>query len=292
MVIFSETFFRDAFNFSELEQTVVSTVRLAASNPNYLYLFLQRYCYFNGYASAVISRLASSVAMSRYLFTDPDILVIEEADKGFQISAEIMVAASDEGAYGITHRELAQLLLKNAGDYADLSTDERNQFSRIPAWLDEIVQAVMAGYQGTPHDAVSLIKAIGFHAASEMLGDKEYALLDMIIRYENKGVGFDRYLRDQTTPIPIRGHRYDPWCYVVIHGKHEGSGAEARHFIHVLEALNMVVSYRPEAEQQIVEWVLEGYKAFVELQQNLFREIYRECLQMLEVPQAANLVSV
>jgi hypothetical protein len=291
MALFSETFFRQAFDFPEIEQTVASTMRLAASNPVALYLFLQRYCYFNGYASSVISRLASSIAISRYLFTDSEILVIEEADKGFQISAEIMVAASDEGAYGVTHRELAQLLLKTAGDYAGLSTDERNKLSRVPAWLDEIVQAVIAGYQGTPGNAASLIRAIGFHAASEMLGDNEYALLDMIVRYENQGVGFDRYLTEQTTPAPIRSHRYDPWCYVVIHGKHEGSGAEARHFVHVLKALNMVVGYRPEAEQQIIEWVLEGYKAFVELQQNLFREIYRECLQMLEVTQMANLVS-
>ncbi len=289
---FSETFFREILDFSDLEKTIASTMHLAAQNPISFYLFLQRYTYFNGYASAVISRLASSIAMSRYLFTDPEILVNEEADRGFQISAEIMIAASDEGAYGITHRELAQLLLTTAGDYAGLPINERNQFSQVPVWLDEIVQDVMTAYQGTPGDVVSLIRAIGFHTASEMLGDREYALLDMIVRYENQGVGFDRYLQEQTSSVPIRGHRYDPWCYVVIHGKHEGTGAEARHFVHVLEALNMVVRYRPESEQQIIEWVLEGYQAFVELQQRLFREIYRECLELLENSNKANLISV
>lgn len=292
MKLFSETFFKAAFDFSELEQTVTATIRLAANDPAALYLLLQYYTYFNGYASSVISRLASSIAMSRYLFSDPETLVIEEADRGFQISAEIMVAASDEGAYGITHRELAQLMLRKVGDYAELSTEQRNQLSQVPGWLDEVVKEVMAGYQGTPGDAISLIRSIGFHAASEMLGDREYALMDMIIRYENQGVGFDRYLKQQTTPVQIRGHRYDPWCYVVIHGKHEGSGAEARHFEHVVEALNMVVRYRPESEQQIIEWVLEGYQAFVELQQRLFKEIYRECLQLLAASQTANLVSI
>ncbi|MBD2534848.1 hypothetical protein H6G97_37560 [Nostoc flagelliforme FACHB-838] len=289
MKVFSEALFKEAFDFSELEQIVTATIRLAVSNPIALYIFLQYYIYFNGYASSVISRLVSSVAMSRYLFTDPEILVTEEADRGFQISAEIMVAASDEGAYGITHRELAQLMLRTAGNYAKLSTKERNQFSQVPLWLDEIVQAVMAGYQGTPDNAISLIRSIGFHAASEMLGDREYALLDMIVRYENQEFGFDRYLKQQTTPVPIRGHRYDPWCYVVIHGKHEGSGAEARHFDHVLEALNMVVRYRPESEQQILQWVLEGYQAFVYIQQSLFREIYRECLQLIEASQIVSL---
>jgi hypothetical protein len=292
MLHFSETFFTELLDFSELDQTVVSTVRLASQNAISLYVFFQHYTYFNGYASAVISRLASSVAMSRYLFTNPDILVTEEADRGFQISAEIMIAASDEGAYGITHRELAQLLMKTAGDYAGLSINDRNQFSQSPAWLDEMVKDVMAAYQGTPGDAASLIRAIGFHAASEMLGDREYALLDMIIRYEQRGVGFDKYLREQITPVKIRGHKYDPWCYVLIHGKHEGSGAEAKHFVHVLEALNMVVRYRPESEQQIVQWVVEGCQAFVDLQQRLFKEIYRECLELPETKMTPQLLTV
>lgn len=290
MPLFSETTFKDAFNFSKLDRTVASTIGLAAQDPKALYLFFQRYTYFNGYASAVIARLASSIAMSRYLFADPDTLATEEADRGFLISAEIMVAASDEGAYGITHRELAQLLLKAVADYAELSIGDRNQFFQVPTWMDESVKAVMAGYQGTPNDIVSLIQAIGFHTASEMLGDREYAILDKIVRYENQGVGFDRYLTEQTSPTKIRGHRYDPWCYVLIHGKHEGSGAEAKHLDHVLDALNMLLLYRPESEQQIMEWVFQGYQAFVDIQQRVFREIYRECLEMSQSSETRPLV--
>jgi hypothetical protein len=292
MILFSENLFKELVDFSDLDETVISTVRLAAQNPTALYLFCQRYSYFNGYASSVIARLASSIAMSRYLFADPEILVIEEADRGFQISAEIMIAASDEGAYGVTHRELAQLFIKTVGDYAGLSVQERNQFSQIPAWLTELVAKVMADYQGTPGDIASLIRAIGFHAASEMLGDREYALLDMVVRYENRGTGFDRYLKEAISPIKIRGHRYDPWCYVVIHGKHKGSGAEAKHFIHVLNALNMLIRYRPESEQQITEWVFEGYKAFVGLQQHLFRQIYQECLELPKTSNTSQLLGV
>ncbi|MGL5872501.1 MAG: hypothetical protein ACRC2R_09045 [Xenococcaceae cyanobacterium] len=290
MALYTEETFTDNFNFVELEQTVASTIRLATQNPTSLYLFFQRYIYFNGYASAVIARLASSIAMSRYLFTDPDVLTFEEADRGFQISAEVMIAASDEGSHEITHRELAQLLLQTLGNYAGFSSDERNQFAKAPSWMNEIVRDVMAGYQGTPNDVASLIKSVGFHAASEMLGDREYALLDMIIRYENKGFGFDRYLKDHTSAVRIRNHRYDPWCYIVIHGKHDGSGAEARHFVHVLNALNMINSYRIESPEQIQEWVFEGYKSFVELQQRVFREIYRECL-LLQSEKTSELVA-
>lgn len=292
MTIFSESFFKNKFDFAEIEQTITSPIRLTAQNPASLYLFFQRYTYFNGYASSVISRLASSIAMSRYLFTDPEVLVTEEADRGFQISAEVMIAAADEGAYGVTHRELAQLLLKGLGEYAGLSVDERNQFASVSPWLDKLIESVMAGYQGVPNDATSLIQAIGFHTASEMLGDLEYALIDKIIRHENKGTGFDRYLKEKSSPTKIRNHQYDPWCYIVIHGKHEGAGAEARHFVHVLNALNMVVRYRPESEQQIIEQVLQGYTAFVELQQRLFKEIYRECLELSQTSNTNNLVLV
>lgn len=292
MTLLSETVLEERFDFSALEQTVASTIRLAAQNPTSLYLFFQQYIYFNGYASSVISRLASSIAMSRYLFADPDKLVIEEADRGFEIAAEIMVAAADEGAYGVTHRALAQLLLKTVGDYAELSTDERNQFSKAPTWLNEIVEAVMAGYQGTPGNAASLIQAIGFHAASEMLGDREYALLDRIVCHENREVGFARYLKEQTSSVKIREHRYGPWCYVLIHGKHEGTGAEAKHFVHVLDAINMLFLYRPEPEQQILEWVLQGFNAFVELQQRLFTEISRECLELLQTSETTHSLPV
>jgi hypothetical protein len=292
MPLFTEATFTDKYNFLELEKTVASTIRLASQNPSNLYLFFQRYIYFNGYASSVIARLASSIAMSRYLFTDPDVLTIEEADRGFQISAEVMIAASDEGSHEITHRELAQLLMKTLGNYAGLSSEERNKFAKNPKWIDEIVKDTMAKYQGTPGDVASLIKSVGFHAASEMLGDREYAMLDTIIRYENKGFGFDRYLKDYTSAVKIGNHRYDPWCYIVIHGKHDGAGAEARHFIHVLNALNMILKYRIESPEQIQEWVFEGYQDFVNLQQRLFREIYRECLGMSQSSKISELISV
>jgi hypothetical protein len=295
MTQFTESYFEGLFDFAELDRTVSSTIRLATKDPVTFYQFFQRYIYFNGYASSVIARLASSIAMSRYLFKDPNVAVAEEADRGFQISAEVMVAASDEGAYEITHRELAQLLTKTLGDYAQLSVEERNQMSVVPAWLDEIVAETMAGYQGTPNDAHSLIKAIGFHAASELLGDREYALLDMIVRHENKGIGFDKYLRSESKATRIRqgGHRYDPWCYIVIHGKYEGTGAEAKHFVHVLNALNMLAGTRPESAEQIAELVEEGFRSFVELQQRLFKKIFQECLTMSQKPQkVASLATV
>jgi len=292
MSLFSEALFEEKCNLIDADQTVESTIRLAAQTPESLYLFFQRYTHFNGYVSAVISRLASTIAMSRYLFTDPSIAVVEEADKGFQLSTEIMVAAADEGAHGITHRELAQITLKTVGDYAGFSTTQRNAVAQIPDWLEQIIDGILAGYPGEHNDVESLVKAVGFHAASELLGDREYAILDKVIRYDNKGTGFDRYLREEAAPAKVNGHRYDPWCYVLIHGKHEGSGEEAKHFEHVLNALHMLTDYLPESDEQIMDWALSGFSDFVALQQRLFREIYRESLELAQQATESKLTAV
>jgi hypothetical protein len=281
MTLFTEQLFHELFDFSELDRTVSSTVRLAAKNPVSLYLFFQRYTYFNGYASAVIARLASSIGMSRYLFSNSELLAIEEADRGMEIAALVMSAAADEGLNDRpVHRVLAQLLLKTVGSYAELSAEERNEFAKIPTWLKEIVDALITDYQGTPGDISSLIRALGFHLASEMLGDREYSLLDMIIRRENKGIGFERYLREKAVPVRIQGHKYHPWCWVTIHSECDRSAAEAEHRDYALKALNMTARYCRESEHRVLTWAKEGFDQFVDLQQGLFRAIYRECLEL------------
>lgn len=293
MSLFSETTFKDVVDFSELDRTVTSTIRLAAQDPILLYLFFQRYTHFNGYASAVISRLASSIGLSRYLFKNSELLVTEEADRGMEIAAQVLSAAADEGANDTpVHRALAQLTLKTVGNYAGLSDDQRNEFAKVPAWLQEIVDAVVSGYQGTPGDIASLIRAMGFHLASEMLGDREYALLDTVIRYENQGIGFDRYLREQATPVKIQGHRYTAWSWILIHSRHDGCGVELEHSECALTALNMAVRYSPESDQQMLNWAREGFAAFVEIQQRLFKEIYQECLELSPSSKPQHLVLI
>ena len=290
MTIFSETFFSEKFDFVELDLTVASSVKLAVQTPVSLYLFFQRYTYFNAYASSLIARLASSIAISRYLFKEPEMLINEQADRGMQIADKVMFAAVDEGANGISHRSLAQATLRAIGDYAGLSVEERNQYSQVPSWLDEIVNRTIQNYQGTPGDIASLIKAMGFHLASEMMGDREYTILDRIIRHENKGVGFDSYL-NQTSGIQIGDHRYHPWCWVLIHSQYESSGIELLHYQSALEALNLSLRYTNKLEKEIFHWVLQGFQRFVDLQQTLFREIYRECLELSQTTKIPYVIS-
>jgi hypothetical protein len=278
MTVFSEDIFKARYDFAALDRTVASTVRAAAQDPYKLYLFFQRYSHFNGYASAVISRLASSIGLSRYLFNNSELVVKEEADRGMEIAAQVLSAAADEGANDSpVHRSLAQLTLKTVGNYADLSDDQRNRLAQIPGWLDVLVKEVVAGYEGTPGSIKTLVKAMGFHLASEMLGDREYSIIDEIIRYENRGQGFDKYLREVAKPVKIHGHNYTPWSWILIHSRHDGTGVEIEHSEYALSALNLTIRYRPEPEQQLMAWAMEGYGEFVDLQQQLFKEIALEC---------------
>ncbi|MGB7415316.1 MAG: hypothetical protein WA902_14010, partial [Thermosynechococcaceae cyanobacterium] len=209
----------------------------------------------------------------------PELIVTEEADRGMEIAAKVMSAAADEGANDSpVHRALAQLTVKTAGDYAGLSADERNELSPVPMWLREISEAVIVSYQGIPGDVASLVKAMGFHLASEMLGDQEYTLLDMVIRHENRDTGFDAYLRNEAKPVKIGDHRYTPWSWILIHSQYGGSGVEVEHFEYGLDALNLAARFSRESEAQMKSWAIEGFGEVVALQQRMFREIYKECL--------------
>ena len=283
MPTFSENFFHELFDFEQIEGTLTSTLRLAVKDPEALYLFFQRYSHFNGYASAMIARLASTIGLSRYTFRNPELTVTEESDRGMDIAAQVMSAAADEGANGTpVHRALSQLTVKTVGDYAGLNDDERNQFAHIPSWLKEVVRDVISTYEGKIDDEASMVKAMGFHMASEMLGDREYSLLDMVVRYENEGIGFDRYLKQKAKPVLINDHRYVPWSWVLIHSRHNGHGVEVEHSEFAIAALNMAARYGSVPEKQVKAWAEEGFRAFVELQQRLFREIRLECLEMAQ----------
>jgi hypothetical protein len=274
---FSEDFFRECFAVAEAENRIEQYFNRAIQNPTGLYMFFQRYTHFNAYTSAVIARLASSIAMSRYLFNDPTVPVIEEADRGANLAAKVMIAAADEGTKeGVPHRALAQLLLRTMGDYANLSIDERNQFATAPTWLTRICDDIMTGYAGVPGDAASLIRSMGFHAASELFGDIESTLVDKVVRYDHKNIGFDAFLR-KTPAGEICGHRYHPWCYILIHASYGGAGGvETSHFESVVDALNLVADYRPESVAQIMEWVLEGFEQFMSLLEDLFARVDAE----------------
>jgi hypothetical protein len=276
------------YDLPSLDRSVESTCELAVKDPRALYLFMQRYVHFNGYAGSLVARLASSIGLSRDLFNNSN-SVIDEADRGMEIAAKVFAATIDEhadqGAKYIPHRTLAQITLKAVGDYAGLTEKERNEFAVTPTWMKEVLNDTVTKYQGVPGDAAALIRGMGCHVASEMLADREYALIDKVIRHDNRGKGFDAFLRNGDGKAKINGHNFSAWYWIVIHSKHQGVGVEAEHSDFALEAIDLAAAYRPESAQQIREYALQGFSDFVSIQQRVFAEISKECseLRVLEL---------
>jgi hypothetical protein len=269
---FTTETFDDLFDRQMNNANIEATIKLAASDPVKLYYFMQRYAYFNSFAGSLVARLASSIGISYQLFRQEEVAVVEQSDRGLEIAAKVLAATIDEhadaGAQQVPHRTLAQVTLQAVGDYAQLSNLELNKIGEAPDWMETIITDLIAGYQGKIDDLEAIVTAIGFHIGSELLADREYSLIDKVVRYTNRGHGFDAWL--QGKQVEVGGKRLSPWYWIVVHGKHNASGVEADHFELALDALNLLAQYRPESHEQIWQWASKGFLDFAELQQRLF----------------------
>jgi hypothetical protein len=272
------------FDLPKINSSVESCCEVAMRDPKALYIFMQRYVHFNGYAGSLVARLASSIGLSRDLFNDADCTISDQADRGMDIAAKVIAATIDEhadqGAKYVPHRTLAQATLKAVGDYAGLTEKERNELAVVPDWLKELLNETVTGYQGVPGDAAALIRGMGFHAASEILADNEYATIDKVVRYNHRGRGFDAYLQSGSGKLKVNNRQFSAWYWIVVHGKHGSAGVEVEHFQMALEAIDLAAKYRPESAQKVREYALEGFNHFAVIQQKLFAEIAKECSEV------------
>ena len=91
--------------------------------------------------------------------------------------------------------------------------------------------------------------------------------------------GFDGYLSDGHRQVTVNGQNINPWYWVVVHGNYKGSGVEEEHFQCALKAFSLASQYLQEGEETIKELFFAGFRAFIDVQQSLFRAIRRECLE-------------
>jgi hypothetical protein len=284
---FTEQEFDRYFNFSTLDQTVEAACQTVARYPKALYLFMQRYTHFNGAAGSLVARLASSIGLSRELFREPTCGAFDEADRGLEVAAKVLAATIDEHSdahhKGCSHRMLAQATLKSIGHYAGLSEQERNFFATVPTWLAELLNAAVTGYQGIPGELDALIRAMGVHAASEMLAAREYSLIDKVVRNDNAGLGFDKYLKDGHGQVEMNGRRISAWYWIAVHGSYKEVGVETDHAQDALEALNLAMRYCSLPSEQVRQLACEGFQAFATIQQRFFQETQKECLELIKV---------
>jgi hypothetical protein len=284
--VFTPEKFDSCFNVDNLNKFAEEACRTAVQHPKAFYLFMQRYIHFNSQAGSLVARLASSVGLSRTLFMDSAADVYHESDRGMEIAARIIAATVDEHSdtHGkeLAHRSLAQATLKSVGDYAQLTAAERNELGQIPGWLASMMEAQTQAYQGEPNNLQALMTAMGVHAASEVLADREYVAIDRIVRFENKNQGYDAYLRDGHGKVEVAGHTIGAWYWVAVHGSHTQSGVEKEHFDEALSAINLATRYLPDDQEMVSRWVFEGFSAFATMQQSFFRQVHEECLELIK----------
>jgi hypothetical protein len=275
---FTTETFHNLFDRQINDDNIEKTVELASADPKKLYYFMQRYAYFNSFAGSLVARLASSIGISYQLFRQTGVSVSEQSDRGLEIAAKVLAATIDEhadaGAQQVPHRTLAQGTLQAIGEYAGLNEIELNQAAQPPAWLQEIITDLINDYQGKIDDLEALVTALGFHIGSELLADREYSIIDKVVRYTNKGAGFDAWLKGKQ--IEIGGKNLSPWYWIVIHGKHNSVGVEAEHCQLAVDALNLLAQYRPESNDNILKWASKGFLSFAQLQERLFTDIQAE----------------
>jgi hypothetical protein len=232
MLLFCEERFEQDFQFDRLKQTIRTVMQSAVITPKSFYYFIQRYSYFNGHAAA--AGLASSLALSQAFCCDAAQTIVAKSDRRFD-------------------RVLDYSLLHAVGDYAQLSVPERHRMAQVPAWLTEVVEALVSQYQTSGDDIAALVRTLGFYTASEMMGNLENLLLDQVV------------------------HPDCSWRYIMVHRQPKGRGNYCQL---ALNTLNMTLDDRSELPEQIKAWVYEGYQNFIDLQQRLFYEIYRESLEL------------
>jgi hypothetical protein len=270
--------FHNLFDRNQNDAIIESTVEVAATNPVKLYYFMQRYAYFNSFAGSLVARLASSIGLSYHLFRQPGISVLDQSDRGLEIAAKVFAATVDEhadpSADKVPHRTLAQATLKAVGEYAQLSDAQLNQAAQTPEWMNEIITIALDGYSGKIGDLEALATSLGFHIGSELLADREYSIIDKVVRYTNRGEGFDTWLKGKQ--VEVGGKSLSPWYWIVIHGKHNSTGVEAEHCQFAIDALNLLAQYRPESHETILKWASQGFLDFAQLQERLFQDIQSE----------------
>ncbi len=270
--------FHNLFDRNQNDAIIESTVEVAATNPVKLYYFMQRYAYFNSFAGSLVARLASSIGLSYHLFRQPGISVLDQSDRGLEIAAKVFAATIDEhadgGAGNLPHRTLAQATLKAVGEYARLRDAQLNLAAQTPEWMNELITIALDVYPGKIGDVEALATAIGCHIGSELLADREYAIIDKVVRHTNRGVGFDAWLKGKQ--VTVGGKRLSPWYWIVVHGKHESVGVEADHSDYAIEALNLLAQYSSESHETILKWASKGFLDFAQLQESLFQNIQAE----------------
>ena len=261
----------------------------ALLSPQATYIFFARYAALNGYAGPLVARLASSLGLSRGIFKDHS-ESSDVSDRDMLIAQHVFAATVDEFGdskqRGLTHRTLAQGTVEAAARYACLTRHRREQLSHLPVQYLPVLHAFIREYQGEVGNARALIRALGFHLASEQRADREYALIDEVFCHTSWGKEFKAWLADNKR-VELAGESIPAWYWVATHGHYGGTGVEWEHFDEALGAIRLARLYSPISVDEFDHLIEVGYQAFIDLIDTAFVALAAECDALAETDSMA-----
>ncbi|MGE0784265.1 MAG: hypothetical protein AB7S26_01155 [Sandaracinaceae bacterium] len=242
----------------------------ASTDPVRLVRFLSYYTSWNSLFGSGVSSLAGKIGRSRALFREPG-LPHAVADRSVLVASYFFDAARDEfddrdTEHRDTHRCLAQATLIGALGWArtqskakELDDASLDAFLAEPMWLAALRHRVTVGYGGgTPDEASTVFRSIGYHLGSELLADQEFSQLDLCLR--ERCPGLVEHL--EGNQVTIAGQAHDAYQWIGIHSGH-GGGAEADHFDWALQgALRAFEFVDPADHTELRHQIEDGYVDF------------------------------
>lgn len=272
------------FGLAHCDEHCIAACEAALRSPLSTYIFFARYAAINGYAGPLVARLASTIGLSRGIFVDRA-YATDVCDRDMQVAAKVFAATIDE--YGDVrqsnhpHRTLAQVTVEAAAQYAGLDSALREKLGEMPTGYQPVVDAFIADYQGEVGNARALIRSLGYHLASELRADREYALIDEVFRHREKGRLFHDWLRDNRR-IPFNGENLPTWYWIASHGYYGGEGVEWAHFDAAVEAVRQARKYSPVTNEEFNQLLDDGIQAFLDTINQLFQAVASECHTVFE----------
>lgn len=237
----------------------------AATEPRRLLTVLGRYVQFNSAFGPGVANLAGEIAARQGLFRDPDEPVRILADRAAEVGSDFFFAAIDEfddrgTHWRDTHRTLAQATVKGAGAHFGLAPEELNDVISINTATERAMARVAEGYGiGERLSERRLFEAMGFHVGSEVLADREFNLIDEVLRTRHPALVADLSARR----VRILGAEHDAYYWVRIHTR-----VEAEHFEAALKGANSALRFYAgeSAAGSVRAFILDGFARFASVQ--------------------------
>jgi len=236
-----------------------------AREPRHFLSVLARYVQFNSAFGPGLANLAGEIAARQGLFRDPDEPVHILADRAAEVGADFFYAAIDEfddraTTWRDTHRTLAQATVKGAGAFFGFTPQALNDVLHVNHATTEAMRKVSHGYGlGEKLSEPRLFQAMGFHVGSEILADREFVIIDRVLKETRP----DLVAHLSKTKVEILGQKHDAYYWIFIH-----TGVEAEHFDAALRgatsALRFYSGHLPPLE--VKGHVLDGFRRFAEVQ--------------------------